>query len=222
MFFIKKISESKKGKAVYMWNIKPDETLPITMKNINKNSRFFKPTIIGLKETNELILKMKDHNLQNLWNKIPWWIVKADLGRLLYVYLNGGFYFDVDCKIKKNFLSKIDNNMVLFIEKKLSSVNKLGPREKKTEDRKLRIANYAFGTNVKKHPFLKLVINECLNRLSHILNEPEKNISELDVVWVCGPDVITSIYHDYKNKFNDLLLLDKNYLKHQSFGGWRI
>ena len=222
MFFIKKISESKKGKAVYMWNIKPDEIVPITMKNIKKNSLFFKPTIIGLKETNELILKMEDQNLKNLWNKIPWWIVKADLGRLLYVYLNGGFYFDVDCKIKKNFLPKIDNNMVLFIEKKLSSVNKLGPREKKTEDRKLRIANYAFGTNVKKHPFLKLVINECLNRLSYILNEPEKKITELDVVWVCGPDVITSIYHDYKNKFDDLLLLDKNYLKHQSFGSWRI
>jgi len=63
---------------------------------------------------------------------------------------------------------------------------------------------------------------KVVEKFENTLNEPEKNISELDVVWVCGPDVITSIYHDYKNKFNDLLLLDKNYLKHQSFGGWRI
>ena len=38
--------------------------------------------------------------------------------------------------------------MVLFIEKRLSTVNKLGPREK-TEDRKLRIANCAFGSDKK-------------------------------------------------------------------------
>ena len=41
--------------------------------------------------------------------------------------------------------------MVLFVEKRLSSTaEKLGPREQKTEDRKLS-ANYAFGTNQEKH-----------------------------------------------------------------------
>ena len=43
--------------------------------------------------------------------------------------------------------------MVLFVEKKLRSTNKLGSREKKTEDRLLRVANYAFGSGIKKHPF---------------------------------------------------------------------
>ena len=47
--------------------------------------------------------------------------------------------------------------MVLFIEKRLSAVNKLGPKEKR-EDRKLRISNCTFGSDKKTHPFLKEVI----------------------------------------------------------------
>ena len=56
-----------------------------------------------------------DKKLLNLWAKIPWWIVKADLGRLIYVYLNGGFYFDVDCLIKKNFHSEVGESMVCLL-----------------------------------------------------------------------------------------------------------
>ena len=221
MIFNKKVTESEKNKAVYMWNMKPGEKSPIPFKNIIKNNQFFNEIIIGPKEVDDLVFQMNDKRLQELWNKTPWWIVKADLGRLLFVYLNGGFYFDVDCRVKKNFLSKIDCNIVLFVEKKLASVSKLGPRENKSENRKLRIANYAFGAGVKKHPFLKEVINECLNRLSQILNETQGEITDLDVVWICGPDVVTSIYHDFKDQYKDILLLEKNNLKHQSFGGWR-
>ena len=220
MIFKKKVSEFEKNKAVYMWNMKPGEISPIPLKNIKRNSQFFKETIIGPKEVDDLVFQMNDKRLQDLWRKIPWWIVKADLGRLLFVYLNGGFYFDVDCRVKKNFLSKINSNIVLFVEKELKSVNKLGPRESKSENRKLRIANYAFGAGVKKHPFLKEVINECMNRLSKILAE-SGDITDVDVVWICGPDVVTSIYHDFKDQYNDILLLEKNNLKHQSFGGWR-
>lgn len=221
MIFKKLIKESKKNNAVYMWNIKPGESAPIPKKNIDKNARFFIPTIIGPKEVEKLVCQMENQQLSDLWKKIPWWIVKADLGRLLYVYLNGGFYFDVDCVVKKNFLAECENKMVLFVEKKISNVNKLGPREKKSEDRKLRIANYAFGSGSKKHPFLKLVINECINRLDFMLKQKTNKITDLDVVWLCGPDVITSVYHDNKNQFDDLLLLNKNNLNHQSFGGWR-
>ena len=111
--------------------------------------------------------------------------------------------------------------MVLFIEKRLSTVNKLDPRERKTEDQKLRIANYAFGSDKEVHPFLKEVIKRYLHRLSLILRENPENITDLDIVWIYGPDVITIVYHNSKHKYNDLLLLKKNNLKHQSFEGWR-
>jgi len=221
MFFNKKIAESDKLNAVYMWNMKPGEVIPIPKKNITKNERFFKTKIIGPNEINNLVKVINYPGLSYFWNKIPWWIVKADLGRLLYVYVNGGFYFDADCLVKKNFLNSVEDNMVLFVEKKLRSTNKLGSREKKTEERLLRIANYAFGSGIKKHPFLKRVINECLVRLTLFEKESSKKISETDVVWLCGPDVITSVYHDFKHLYSNLILLEKNNLNHQSFGGWR-
>ena len=48
-----------------------------------------------------------------------------------------------------------------------------------------------------------------------------KEISEIDIVWLCGPDVITSVYHDNNQNFSDIILLEKDYIKHQSFSGWR-
>ena len=221
MIFKKKICDSEKNKAVYMWNMNPGEKSSIPFKNILKNNQFFNEIIIGPKEVDDLVFQMNDKRLLELWRRTPWWIVKADLGRLLFVYLNGGFYFDVDCRVKKNFLDKINSNVVLFVEKRLNSVNKLGPRENKSKIRELRIANYAFGAGIKKHPFLKEVINECINRLSQILNEAQGDVTDLDIVWICGPDVVTSVYHDFKDSYKDILLLDKDNLKHQSFGGWR-
>ena len=97
-------------------------------KNITKNERFFKTKIVGPNEINSLVKAINNPGLSYFWNKIPWWIVKADLGRLLYVYVNGGFYFDADCLVKKNFLKSVEDNMVLFVEKKLRSTNKLGSR----------------------------------------------------------------------------------------------
>ena len=221
MFFNKKIADSDKLNAVYMWNMKPGEVMPIPSKNINKNERFFKTTIVGPNEISGLVKEINNPVLSKLWEEIPWWIVRADLGRLLYVYVNGGFYFDADCLVKKNFLPTVKDNMVLFVEKKLRSTSKLGSREKKTEDRLLRIANYAFGSGIKKHPFLEKVIEECLVRLALFIKNSPEDISETDVVWLCGPDVITSIYHDFKHLYTNLILLEKNNLNHQSFGGWR-
>ena len=221
MLFKKPIAESKKLNAVYMWNMNPNERKPIPMKNIIKNERFFKTTIIGPNDADKLVNDLDIPNLKDLWSKIPWWIVKADLARLLYVYVNGGYYFDADCLVKKNLLPLTKKQMIVFVEKKLSTTNKLGPREKKSSDRKLRIANFAFGSGIKQHPFLKRVIDECLNRLSSFLEESPKDISEIDIVWLCGPDVITSVYHDYKDLHPNLTLLEKNYLNHKSYGSWR-
>ena len=130
MFFNKKVAESDKLNAVYMWNMKPGEIVPIPMKNIVKNESFFKTTVIGSSEINDLVKEINNPNLSYFWNKIPWWIVKADLGRLLYVYINGGFYFDADCLVKKNFLSSVEDNMVLFVEKNSAQQTNLALEKK--------------------------------------------------------------------------------------------
>jgi hypothetical protein len=89
----------------------------------------------------------------------------------------------------------------------------LGPREKKYN---LRVANYAFASEA-KHPFLREVILECIRRLK--LLSLLKKVSHADILWVCGPDVITTVYHE--TRYNDVMLLDTTYLNHLMAGSWR-
>jgi hypothetical protein len=103
----------------------------------------------------------------------------------------------------------------LFTEHIVRDVSLLGPRECKDPANVVRVANFAFGTKRKNHPFLKLVIDECLRRLQMI----QGPVSQSDILWVCGPDVITTMYH--KHKTPDVILLDNTYLRHFCYGSWR-
>lgn len=210
----------------YMWNFKPNEVKTIPMNVIEYNKKYIKNyQIIGP----EIIQSLINNNdisdkLINLYNLIPHWVVKADLGRLLYIYYNGGFYSDVDAFIVKTPVIPTKYqycDMFLFTEKRMKSVNQLGPRECKNPENILRISNYFFGTSIKKHPFLKEVINECINRLEQILIiEKNTNFSQKDILWTCGPDVITTIYHKSRSNYN-ILLFDSSIIKHYRYSSWR-
>lgn len=206
--------------ANYLWNFKPSESSPMPMACIDNNKKFFGQTKILSPEDIEPLL-MNYPELQKQWQKIPHWIIKADLGRLLYVYCHGGFYFDVDCKIRKNIPAKQDRFMVLFTETILKNVNKLGPKECKNPENVLRVANFAFGTNVIRHPFLHEVILECSRRLQLLIDPGNAKPDHLDILWVCGPDVITSVFHLSGHRYPDLVLLDTSYLSHLCHGSWR-
>jgi len=159
-------------------------------------------------------------DLYKLYNLIPVWVTKTDLARLLIIYYNGGIYCDVDCFIKKSFHN--NSNVYLFTESILSNVNQLGDRECKNTENKLRIANYCFASKLNKHPFFKEVIEECIKRLNQILIiENRTNLTHSDILWCCGPDVITSVYHLTKNKYKDIFLGDTSFLQHNTFGSWR-
>ncbi len=206
--------------ANYMWNFKPGEKAPIPTACIDHNRSFFGKTNIVSPADIELLASHYP-GLVELWHRIPHWIIKADLGRLLYIYFNGNFYFDVDCKIRKQIPVSSDGFMVLFTETILKNVNKLGPRECKNPENVLRVANYAFGTNVVKHPFLNDVILECIKRLGILIDSNSSELSQQDILWVCGPDVITTIYHESGQSHSDLVLLDTSYLSHLCHGSWR-
>ena len=72
--------------AFYMWGMKPGESNPCPREIINKNNKYIKGKIVGPKEIETLIKKYPDSELYDLWQQIPRWIVKADLGRLVYLY----------------------------------------------------------------------------------------------------------------------------------------
>ena len=221
----------KHHSITYMWNFKPNERDSIPMDCIRKNQMFLPEYTIITSHDIKPILSSFD-GLAELWNKIPeqYWIVKADLGRLLYIYKNGGFYLDVDCVIQENPFQSINpkhDRMVLFTEFTVS-VDKLGPRECKNPRNALRIANFAFASNYKRHPFLETCIRECMRRLTVLFDENLDTWAETDILWVCGPDVITTMYHA---QFNDdgsdadvdtsIRLIERGCLHHLGYGSWR-
>ena len=213
-----------------MWNFKPNEKNNFLTynKNVIKNNsnyinhhQLIKPSNINvlcnfLKTTEPSLFP----NLSKLYKIIPNWVSKADLARLLIIYHNGGIYCDVDCFIKKKFNKNY--NVILFTECICNNVNSLGPRECKKPDNKIRIANYFFYSKIKRHPFFKEVIDECLKRLEQIIIKENNNkLSYYDILWCCGPDVITTIYHSTKNKYKDIYLCDMSFLIHKNYGSWK-
>ena len=205
-----------------MWSFKPYENNTFNKNVIINNLKYIGNYNVITPKILKLLLKNDIFpDLFELYNLIPNWVIKADLGRLLIIYFNGGIYCDIDCFIKKSFNS-YNNNIILFTEKICESVSKLGPRESKSPENVLRIANFCFASKSIKHPFLKEVIDECLQRLKQVLiNEKKTTLNDRDILWCCGPDVITTIYHLMKHKYNDLYLCDSSFLDHKSYGGWR-
>jgi mannosyltransferase OCH1-like enzyme len=197
--------------CIYMWNMNPTETKVPNKLLMQENAKIFPIyKIVGPSDILPLVQQFSNE-LYDMWLTIPHWVIKADLGRLLYIYYNGGMYCDCDCLIRKTITSNAP--IVLFTEC-IVNVNQLGPLECKHPDNKVRVANYAFIAK-KGHPFLKNVITECIRRL-HLL--PSK-LTHADILWVCGPDVITTVYHLQKTP--DIELLNQSYLTHYRCGSWR-
>jgi len=208
-----------------MWKFKPNEKNQIQRNVVENNLKFIKKFKVVRPELLEKIINNNYifHELQELYNIIPNWVVKTDLGRLLIIYFNGGLYSDSDCFIEKKFnIHSFEKNVILFTEAICNSVDDLGPRECKNPENVLRVANFCFGSKKIKHPFFKEVINECLHRLKQLLIiEGKTELDHFDILWVCGPDVITSVYHNSKTKYNDIFLYDNAFLNHKCYGSWR-
>lgn len=217
----------------YFWNFKPNELYDIPKNVIHNNLKYIAnysiidPSIIlKLLFKHKYVFTNTNINLLQLYESIPisCWVVKTDLARLLMVYFYPGLYSDVDCFIQQP-LNKHNttHNIILFTEKTNILTTELGPRECKNVDNlKIRIANYCFGSNVKQHPFLKEVIDECLIRLHQLINIEKKTIfTNEDILWVCGPDVITTIYHKSKHNYNDIYLYNNLAVSHTNKGSWR-
>ena len=213
----------------YMWGFKPNEKeifFNVAKNTIQNNNRYVaKQELITPQHVPRLLTESEKEfpGITDLYNKIPEWVTKSDLIRVLKVYHDGGTYCDADCFIKKSFDQHTkDNNVVVFTEYIIDNVDVLGPRECKNPENKLRVANYFFFSKSKKHPFFHDVITECVNRLNQILiKEDMTSFAQADTLWSCGPDVITSVYHTKKNKYDDLFLCDTSFLYHLCNGSWR-
>lgn len=206
----------------YLWNFKPNETnnfLKFNKVVVEHNQNFIPNyTLITPNDTDKILENFPE--IKELYLQINDWVVRTDLIRLLVIYLSGGIYCDVDCLIQKEIPN--DKNVVLFVERICLNVHSLGPRESKHQDNRVRIANYCFVSKNKKHPFFKDVIAECVARLKQLLLvEKITKMSYHDILWCCGPDVITTVYHMVKKKYPDIFISNGSHLHHQNYGSWK-
>jgi hypothetical protein len=205
-----------------MWKFNPNEKNDMPEEAIVQNTAFIQPYKIV---TPNMIERYTRFNifpgLQALYEVAPHWIIQAQLGRLLYIYFNGGLYCDTDCFIRKN-IDVTKHAISLFTEHVCTSVDELGEREKKHPDNLVRVASYCFGASTRQHPFLKKVIEECLQRMTQLLvTENKTDLNHQDLLWVCGPDALTTVYHETKHLHNNVHLYDMTYLDHVCYGSWR-
>ena len=192
---------------MYMWNMTPNETRLPNEKVFQHNAKYVPDyKLIGPKEIEPLLPLFPD--IQKQWDTIPHWVIQADIARLLYIYAYGGIYLDCDCLVEQ----PLPKEPWVCVEK-IVPVHALGPKESKHPSHAMRIANYAFGFP-KHHPLLKEALEECAWRL------PQADATAENILWVCGPDVITTVYHRHEEKKN-IALLNHKYIKHLAVGSWR-
>ncbi|MEW6146127.1 MAG: glycosyltransferase [Thermodesulfobacteriota bacterium] len=123
-------------------------------------------------------------------------IQKSDIFRVIVVYGEGGFYLDMDMECLNPLDPLCEFRCVFGEESTLSGeyALRLGHRDR------LRVANYMFGSEP-GHPFL-------LRILRKMAGESRRDIlAENDVLESTGPGLVTTVYHDWKDKLRDVVLL---------------
>lgn len=151
------------------------------------------------------------------------WIVLADLIRLVTVFHTGGLYLDADCFPEQGLAAQLQGDVVLFKEMTVDPTTALGPREDKSPASAVRIANFAFYARRPRNPFIRACILECVRRLRKILVEENQESvhTDADILWVCGPDVITTVFHKRQGLTGRTRLLTASIAGHRYTGTWR-
>jgi mannosyltransferase OCH1-like enzyme len=154
-------------------------------------------------------------------------IQRADIFRVMIIYLKGGFYMDMDMFCLKALDELCHHEIVLGIEKVLTPTE----MHHLKHIYPIRIANYMFGSKP-RHAFWLDFLNEAKSKSTCSIEE------ENDVLETTGPGLLTNIFHQVKYKYNNLVLLENNempcpkscgqaschfghYAAHHHVGSWR-
>jgi len=144
-------------------------------------------------------------------------VQRADMFRMAVVLEFGGFYLDLDIECLQSLDPLLDLDCVLSVEKVLSSEQALclGHRDV------VRVANYMFGARP-GHSFLRCVLDEMAARSGWRIQ------IENDVLEATGPGLVTTVYHQEKSRFPEIVLLCSkeesrfgDFAVHKNHGSWR-
>ena len=214
-----------------MWGWRPDNSLP---KNATARpspdpvphlQRYFSRISLITPARPELGAWLADEDLPGLKEMYELaksrckWIVLADLIRLVAVFHMGGLYLDADCFPEQGLAAQLQGEVVLFKEMTVDPTT-LGPREDKSPASAVRVANFA---RRPRNPFIRACILECVRRLREILVEENRESvhTDADILWVCGPDVITTVFHKRQGLTGRTRLLTASIAGHRAAGTWR-
>jgi len=160
--------------------------------------------------------------------RLPIKIQKIDFFRYVAIYHYGGFYFDLDMRATKNLDSLLDFDCIFPVDLFISDKQCENRKERYgyfcEKDMRFFVGQYAFAAKP-KHPFIKKLIDNICDNIDIIVEEQDD--SNLYVYQTTGPDYVTRMYMDYKDK-NDILILEHeegqqfgNYAVHNHYGTWK-
>jgi mannosyltransferase OCH1-like enzyme len=176
-----------------------------------------------------LFLKSNYPEYYETYKKLPIKIQKIDFFRYIAVYHYGGFYFDLDIT-GLHPLDEILNNQCIFpIDEFITSGMCYNKRYQYYCDhgQKFLLGQYAFGARP-KDPFLKTLIDHIHTNIDKYISRYEPGKPYENYVYkTTGPDFVTDVYMDYKDKSSvQILEYDKRqyfgkYARHNYRGTWK-
>ena len=152
---------------------------------------------------------------------------KADILRWEILYHYGGIYLDLDMDGLKNMEEILLHNAVFPIDEYINSFNGRFQRYKKfyNNEQYFLLGQYAFAAEP-KNPFIKSLIDNIHNNINKIIKTVNHNHEDY-VYTTTGPDYVSKIYLEYKDKENIHILDNKkrqyfgDFAQHKYFGSWK-
>ena len=204
------------------------DSMPSFMKQLKKDTEEKCPVMRSDLLNKEDIIEIMDKDVWDMLNmKIRRKVVLADISRYYLMWREGGFYLDLDVRVNQNLTDivksslKNNENIILFTEHDNCNPMYMGKRENKNYTH--RIYNCMFWSK-EKNKFWKECIDLTIERCKMLIAE-NSEITDEDVIWVSGPDVITTVYNE--NYINDKQIKvydgvkSREILTHLNGGTWR-
>lgn len=218
----------------FMYGLWDDTEMPQSFKeNIGRwtEANTYYRTEVWNKDRLENLIDEKYPHLHDVYHSLARNVQRADFGRYLIVYDQGGWYFDLDAVSgRKNLgdlmVEHLNPRLVLFTELIMSeeTAQQVGQHEPirngVPEDSGPRMANYAFGA-CKKHPFMSQLLETSTRR---IVKNPTIH-RDYDVLYTTGPDCLTHAYYKFQEEHPDMAVVNyessRDYVSHGETGTWR-
>ena len=196
-----------------------------SLKKLNPDFKF----LFFTDDDIENFLKKNYPEYYKIYLKLPVKIQKIDYFRYIAIYHYGGFYFDLDMAGYKSIKNLVKYNCVFPVDQNIPDYKCFESRFENycKNNLKFILGQYAFGAK-QSDPFLKELIDNINSNIDNYIKYFKVNGSSLQYIYSStGPDFVTDIYINSKNKDNVHILRYRfgqhfgKYARHRFYGTWK-